>query len=105
MPRDALGEFEHGVLLAILQAGGESYTVPIVEALEAATGRPAAPAAVYIALTRLERRGYLRSRRDAQQGRERRYFAVTDEAVERLREARRSFEKLWRGLDRLEAET
>ena len=50
MARDALGEFEHRVLLAILRLEAESYSVPIVLELEEKTGKPVAPAAVYIAL-------------------------------------------------------
>ena len=61
MSRDSLGEFEHMVLLAILRHGGEAYSVPIVLELEQRTGRSVAPAAVYIALRRLEKRGLLRS--------------------------------------------
>jgi hypothetical protein len=57
--RESLGEFEHQVLLAILRLGGEAYSVPIVLEIEERTGRDVAPAAVYIALHRLQdkRRG------------------------------------------------
>ncbi len=54
MGREALGEFEHQVLLTILRLDAESYSVSIVLELEARTGKTVAPAAVHIALTRLE---------------------------------------------------
>ena len=105
MTRDALGEFEHQVLLALLVLGGEGYSVPVVAELERRTGRSANPAAVFIALRRLERRGYLRSRKEdpspGEGGRGRRVFRVTPRAVTRLRESRRAFESLWRGADPL----
>lgn len=105
MPREALGEFEHQVLLAILQLGGRAYSAPIVTELEARSGRAVAPAAVYIALRRLEQRGLVRSVKAEpgrlEGGRGRRTFSVTAEAVGKLRESRRAFEALWSGLDPL----
>ena len=103
MGRTGLGEFEHQVLLAILRHGRESYSVPIVAELEARTGREVATSAVYIALRRLEGRGLLRSRleRPEESGEPypRRYFALTEAALEPLKEARRTFQSLWEGLE------
>ncbi len=105
MAREALGEFEHQVLLATLRLGHESYSVPVVEELEARTRKDVAPAAVYIALRRLEKKGLLTSRlveADPVTGtRERRYFKLTEAALERLRDSRRAFLELWEGLDPL----
>ena len=56
MGRDTLGEFEHQLLLAILQLGGEAYSVPLVNELEERTGREVAQAAVFIVLSRLEKK-------------------------------------------------
>ena len=102
MARDALGEFEHRVLLAILRLEAESYSVPIVLELEEKTGKPVAPAAVYIALRRLEKRGLVSSRLvEAEKengGRERRYFRIEAEGLERLKESRRALLDLWEGL-------
>lgn len=102
MSRSSLGGFEHMVLLAILRHGGESYSVPIVTELEQRTGRGMAPAAVYIALRRMEKRGLLSSRlveADEESGRPRRYFALEEEALQRLRETKRDLASLWQGLD------
>ena len=89
MPRDALGEFEHQVLLAILQLGGESYSAPIVTEIESRSGRNASPAAVYIALRRLEQRGLVRSNKSEpgpnEGGRGRRTFLVTDDAIVKIK--------------------
>ena len=102
MGRAVLGEFEHQVLLAVLRLGRESYSVPIVAELETRTGREVATSAVYIALRRLEKKGLLRSRleRPHESGEPypRRYFALTEDALEPLRESRRAFLSLWDGL-------
>ena len=103
MGRKGLGEFEHQVLLTILRLGRESYSVPIVTEIEARTGREVATAAVYIALRRLEKRGLLSSRLEspAESGTPypRRYFALTEAAVEPLKDARKTLLSLWDGLE------
>ena len=101
MQREALGEFEHQVMLAMLRLGGDTYSVPIVLELESCTGRDVAPAAVYIALRRLEKKGLLSSRLTdgSKKERARRYFKLRAAAVERLRESRESFHRLWEGIE------
>ena len=103
MGREALGEFEHQVLLTILRLGTKSYSVPIVLELEDRTGKSVAPAAVHIALTRLEKKGLLCSRLvkpdEDEGGRVRRYFTLEPMGVERLKESRRALVSLWEGLD------
>jgi DNA-binding PadR family transcriptional regulator len=103
MAKDLLGELEHHVLLALLQQGEEGYSVPIVLELERRTGREVAPAAIYIALRRLESKGMLTSelrKADPEEGgRDRRYFRLTDEGIARLQEAREGFLSLWEGLE------
>ena len=103
MGRDSLGEFEHQVMLAILQQGGESYSVPVVLELEQrAARREVRQAAVFIALRRLEEKGLLRSRLVTTEdvaGRPRRYFRITALGMRRLRESRRALLRLWEGID------
>jgi DNA-binding PadR family transcriptional regulator len=97
--RYALGEFEHHVLLALMRLGGKGHGPRVVLELEQATGRSVSPAAVFIALRRLEQRGYARStKQDAspgEGGRGRRTFQVTAAGQARLRESREAFERLW----------
>ena len=103
MAKDLLGEFEHQVLLAVLRLAGSAYSTSLVTELEERTGREVAPAAVYIALRRLEEQGLAASekRRAAvdEGGRERRYFRVTAEGRALLRESKRRLVRLWDGLD------
>ena len=105
MSRTALGEFEHQVLLAMLQLGGKAYSAPIVLQIEERVGKSVAPAAVYIALRRLEERGLLLSNKQEpaanEGGRGKRMFEITPAAMEKLRASRRSLESLWEGLDPL----
>jgi DNA-binding PadR family transcriptional regulator len=102
MGKKSLGEFEHQVLLTILRLGSESYTVPIVLELEERTQRSASPAAVYIALRRLEKRGLVSSRLDTaapeEGGRPRRYFKLEPQALDQLEESRRILDRLWEGV-------
>jgi len=103
---DVLGGFEHQVLLAMMRLGSSAYTVPIVRELERLTGRAPAPAAVYVTLRRLEKRGLLTSEMvepdDGEGGRARRVFSVTRDAVRLLRDARRDLDRLWDGIEALE---
>lgn len=103
MTREQLGEFEHQVLLTVVRLGGESYSVPVVSELSRLTEREVAQAAVFMALRRLERKGLLTSRMDDHAvpttGRVRRYFAVTADGMERLRETRDTLVRFWDGLE------
>lgn len=103
MGKQLLGEFEHHVLLALLRQGDEGYSVPIIAELEERTGREIAPAAVYIALRRLERKGLLtsdiRTADPEEGGRERRYYAITPKGLSRMAEARDALMRLWDGIE------
>jgi len=108
MGKQLLGEFEHHVLLALLRQGEEGYSVPILVELEEQTGRAVAPAAVYIALRRLEEKrllkSHLRSAHPSEGGRERRYYSITPEGMKRMVEARKALMNLWDGMElRLES--
>jgi DNA-binding PadR family transcriptional regulator len=103
MPRTVLGDVEHFVLIALLQIGGESYSVPIMDEIQRRTGRSVAKAAVYIALRRLEEKGLLTSRvGDAtaeRGGRAKRLFKLTRAGSRQLRDARAAFVQMWAGAD------
>ncbi len=103
MTREALGEFEHLVLLAILQLGTDVYGVPIVDEIERRTGRTVAPAAVYITLRRLEQKGLLESWMSAptaeRGGKARRCVKVTPAGLRLLRDSRQALDRMWQGLD------
>ena len=102
MSRVPLQHFELHVLLAMLREGGETYSVPLVLALEKRTGRPVAQAAVFIALRRLEKKALVTSRLDeSDAGRTRRYFRITKQGIAAVRDHRAEHAQLWRGVGRL----
>lgn len=103
MAKAALGEFEHHVLLAAVRLGPRAYTVTIVQELEERTGREVAPAAVFIALRRLEEHGLVSSRLTTPAGdwRARRLVTVTAGGRALLRQSRARFLSLWEGLEPL----
>ncbi len=100
MGRDRVGEFEHRLMLAVLRLGGEAYSVPLVLELEERTGREVSQSSVFIVLQRLEKKGLLASRMEprADSGRARRYFSLTPEGMESLRDSRRDLVALWEGI-------
>jgi PadR family transcriptional regulator PadR len=104
--REALGEFEQLVLLAIVHVtslDGDVYGVPIVDEIERRTGRTVAPAAVYVTLRRLEEKGLLSSKMSAptaeRGGKARRCVDITSAGLASLREARQVLDNMWKGLD------
>ena len=103
MNRNALGEFEHLILLAVLRLDAEAYGAKIIEELEERTGRDISQAAAYIALKRLDEKGLLKSRLSggtAVRGdRERRYFRVTNAGRARLRDSAHALFSMWEGID------
>jgi DNA-binding PadR family transcriptional regulator len=103
MGREALGEFEQLVLLAILHVGDDAYGVPIVDEIGRRTGRTVAPAAVYVTLRRLEEKGLLSSWMSEptaeRGGKARRCVEVTADGMDSLRESRRVLDGMWKGLD------
>jgi PadR family transcriptional regulator, regulatory protein PadR len=102
MGRQTLQHFELQVLLAMLRQRTETYSVPLVIALEKRTGRSVAQAAVFIALSRLEKKGLVSSRlEEPDAGRARRYFKLTRQGLAAVKEQRLEHARLWRGLGRL----
>ena len=103
MPRAALGDVEHFVLIAILHLGEDTYSVPIMEEIARRTGRAVAPAAVYIALRRLEEKGLVRSRvgeaTAERGGRAKRHVKLTSSGRKQLQQAREAFVQMWAGAE------
>ena len=102
MQRQSIGEFEHLILLGILRLGAAAYGVPIIDEVEACTGREISQAAVYLTLKRLEDKGWIRGRigdsSEPRGGRPKRFYSVTELGRSKLREARNQLLKMWSGL-------
>ena len=102
MKGERLGEFEEIILLAVCNLRGEAYGVSIQDFLATDAGRPASVGAIYAALERLERKGFIRSHvggaTSERGGRRKRYYDVTGAGLETLADVRAVRERLWRGL-------
>ncbi|MEZ4585000.1 MAG: PadR family transcriptional regulator [Gemmatimonadales bacterium] len=98
-----LGGFEHQVLLAVLRLGGAAHSAPIVLEMEDRGRQSVSPAAVYIALRRLERRGLVTSHsrppEEGERGRPRRVFAPTPRGLRLLKQSRETLLRYWQGLE------
>lgn len=109
MSREALGNFELMVLLAILRVGEDAYGVPIARELEESSGKNVLLGSVYAALDRLETKGLVSSRvgdpTPERGGRAKKFFKVTAKGLREVRDAQRTLVKLWRGLPALNGGT
>jgi PadR family transcriptional regulator PadR len=98
-----LGEFEQLLLLAILQAGDDAYTVPLRKLIGERTGREVSRGALHTSLDRLAAKGLVTSRLGEplaiRGGRSRRYFTVSPLGLEALRDARAALVNLSQGLE------
>jgi DNA-binding PadR family transcriptional regulator len=57
-----LGDFEQLILMAMLRLGDDAYGVSLRDEIESRTGRAVAAGALYTALDRMEKRGFVTSR-------------------------------------------
>src|SRR6187549_4254775 len=99
---ETLGALEHLVLLTIVRLGGDSYGVTIIDELQSHAKRPILRPSVYLALKRLEGRGFIRARMGEPEarrgGRARRHFEATAAGLKVLRESHRVLNSLWDGV-------
>lgn len=96
-----LGEFEEIVLLAAARSEGHGAAIH-AEILEA-TGRDVSIPAVYVTLTRLQKKGLVSTRVDhaglERGGRPRKIFSPSADGIRALQAARVVHARLWDGLD------
>src|ERR1043166_788242 len=100
--RDSLGEFEQLILLAVARLDDDAYGVTIRHEIEERTGRDVAIGALYTALDRLERKGFVRSTMSAptaeRGGRSKRHFRMKPAGAAALRQSRERLARMWEGL-------
>jgi DNA-binding PadR family transcriptional regulator len=106
MSRDyPLGEFEHMLLLAVLQLRDRAYGPAISRELESKADRNVSRGALYSALGRLEDKGFLRWELEApgsgRGGHSKRRFELTEAGLAALRAYRVALTRLWSNLDGL----
>jgi DNA-binding PadR family transcriptional regulator len=104
MPRSPfLGEFEHVVLLALMRLGKDAYGTSIRRDIEANTGRSVSVGALYTALDRLERRGFVGTHvgdpAPERGGRARRYYRLKASGRTALERSRSVLLQMWEGFE------
>ena len=104
-----LGEFELVILLTVLRMGDEVYGVPLARELAQLRGGDVSIGSVYAALDRLELKGLITSRLGdptaERGGRAKRYFQVSEQGLQSIRETRKMLTRLWRSLPATGGET
>lgn len=99
MKEHRLGELEEIALLVVIGLAPDAYGVAVQRRLERDAHRRIALGAVYAALDRLERKGFVVSQvGDAtpqRGGRRKRVFSATPAGVRAAREVRRTRDRLW----------
>ena len=99
MGNEHLGAFEELVLLAVCGLPAEAYALTIQQRLEDKTGRWVTLGAIYRALNRLEKKGYVRSWMGAvtpvRGGKRKRLYEVTGAGTAVVTVARTARERLW----------
>lgn len=98
-----LNELEQLILLALVRLADDAYGVSVREEIEARARRAFSIAAIYAALERLERRGYVETWLSAptaeRGGRAKKHFRIKAAGATALRRARASMEAMWAGLE------
>ena len=88
MVRDILGSFEYQILSVLLQQPRDAYGVTIADRIEKRAGREVSIGALYTALDRLERKGFVESwwgEPTAERGgRRKRHYQIRAPGVEAL---------------------
>ena len=97
--RTYLKEFEQLVLLSVLHLGEDAHGGNIREHLEETAGRSVSVATIYVALSRMEQRGWVRSWMSdptpVRGGKAKKHYTLEPAGQEVLREARRTLERMW----------
>ena len=101
-----VSEIEHLVLVAVLRLEKNAYAVRIGEEIRSRGGIDLSRGTIYITLSRLERKGFLQSwfadSTPERGGKSKRYFKLRAPALRALKQTRRVYQKMWRGVKALE---
>ncbi len=99
MGKYSIGEFEEVVLLTVAVLYENAYGISIKEEIETKLNRKVSVGAMRTALSRLEKKGYLKSEfgeaTAERGGKRKRFFKVTKSGKEALEQVMESRQKLW----------
>ena len=98
-----LGEFEHTLLLVLMQNKGKTYGTQLRLSLKELVNRDVSIGALYATLERLEKKSMVVSCLGAptaeRGGRAKRYFEITAQGKQVLRHTRTQLQTLWDGVN------
>jgi len=99
----ALGEFEHFVMLALVRLREDAYGVTIKDEIEARTGREIYVGAVYTALARMQKNGYVTAEvgepTAKRGGRRKKYYRLAEAGREALRQSHNALRGMTTGIE------
>ena len=102
MKGEHLGEFEILVLLALMRLQEDGYGMRVLKEIESEGRRAVSIGAIYATLSRLEKKGYVRSRFSAptpeRGGRSRRIFRLNAKGERALKRSLESLSRMVEGL-------
>ena len=100
MKGERLGEFEEMVMLCVRQLGDEAHGAAILRLLATGAGREVTLGAIYTALDRAQKKGFVRSwlgePTPVRGGRAKRHYALTRSGEAALNETRAARDRLWK---------
>ncbi len=98
----SLGEFEQLLMFAVLDLGSDAYGVAVRRRIEDRTGREISPGAVYTAMDRLEKKGFVYSRLDegipTRGGRRKKFYTLAPRGARALAESHETLTRMSEGL-------
>lgn len=102
MGKHHLGEFEEIVMLTVAILQREAYGFAIIEEIEVRLNRSVSIGAIQTVLKRLEKKGHLKSEfgeaTSTRGGRRKRFYQLTADGKEVLRETKEQRMSLWRAV-------
>ncbi len=94
-----LGEFEELVLLVVIGNPDTAYSVAIAKEINRVTNRKAVHSVVHASLTRLEKKGFVKSKMgeasESRGGRRKRMYSITASGMRVLQAIKSQRDQLW----------
>lgn len=98
-----LGEFEHFVLLSIINLKNNAYGVTIRKQLKDAINRDVTLGALYATIVRLEKKGFISSKKGGAKpergGKAKRLVKLTPSGLQMLSASKKQFDTMWQSID------
>lgn len=108
MENKFISRSEEFLLLAVWRLKDNAYGVAIREQIKEATGKTWAYGALFVMLSRLEKKGYLKSYftdpSPQRGGKSKRIFQLSAQGIEALKDVRKAQDSVWAGIEEFSAQ-